>query len=579
MSRLRTPALAVLACALANWHTPALGQSLVPDRALIQAADVGSSQPSAGAIQFEIFSNRSQWSGAQLLPAFPSGVSPSDVLPTSFEEVLPDDSGSEDANPDDVLPPSQDPNRSDVGEVQPPSTAPANPDGEERPLTDRGQNLGTIRLPPMPKRVPRDVPAKARKVEGEFGDGLTAKTEDGYFSLTFHNLTQGDGRFFNPTGNPLVDSFIIPRQRWYVLGNVSPNVRYYTVINRGYGSLDLLDAFIDINFGVIDPEKLQVRIGRMKTPYSYEYIKISETDLIAPERSVFIGNFAGNRQDGFMVHGDLLEKHFEYAVGLFNGPRRSFQAYTDAKNPYFFTNFKPFRSAPDNFIFQQLNLGGSFNCGDELNPVQPAALRTANDQSPSATAANVSPTFLTFNSNAFEDGWRMQWSADLVWYYRALGFMAAYQGGFATYGVSPVALNSAFTNATSPTQTHVPMSGYNFTTWYFLTGEEITRRVFLVEPRRVFHSFIEGGTGAIELFARYAYARLGDQVYSNGLVNAKDWSNQAGVTDVGVNWYLNHYTKLTFDYQYSNFGRPVTWGPNQFSSFCNIFWCRAQVFF
>ena len=77
----------------------------------------------------------------------------------------------------------------------------------------------------------------------------------------FHNLTQVDYRGFNPKGDPLNSGFVVPRQRWYVVGNVSQYFRYYTVINRGYGSLDLLDAFVDMNFGYIDREKFQIRVG------------------------------------------------------------------------------------------------------------------------------------------------------------------------------------------------------------------------------------------------------------------------------------------------------------------------------
>ena len=49
------------------------------------------------------------------------------------------------------------------------------------------------------------------------------------------------------------------------------------------------------------------RIGRMKTPYLYEYFSIAEGDLIAPERSLFAGNLAVNRQIGAMFLGELFE--------------------------------------------------------------------------------------------------------------------------------------------------------------------------------------------------------------------------------------------------------------------------------
>ena len=112
------------------------------------------------------------------------------------------------------------------------------------------------------------------------------------------------------------------------------------MINRGYGAIDLLDAFININFD----RRIQFRIGsRFKTPTSYEYYQIAEGDLIAPERSIFIGNLAGNRQDGAMFHGQILEKTTEWAAGIFNGPRRSFQDFNNDKDLFLFWNICPFQ--------------------------------------------------------------------------------------------------------------------------------------------------------------------------------------------------------------------------------------------
>lgn len=249
--------------------------------------------------------------------------------------------------------------------------------------------LGTITLPPMPDNIPK-LPSKNRKVTAEFGDGLTLKTDDNYFSLTFHNLTQVDYRGFVPSGDPLHSQFIIPRQRWYFVGNISPYVRYYTVISRGYSSLDLLEAWTDWKVGDIDREKLQFRIGRMKTPYSYEWIKMAAPDLIGNERSVFINNLGTNRQIGVMAHGELMNKKLEYAIGLFNGARHSFEDYNSGKDLFTFVNTKPFLDG-DNELLEQLNLSGSWNWGNEHNAALPFALRTANNLSGSAAAATSSP--------------------------------------------------------------------------------------------------------------------------------------------------------------------------------------------
>jgi phosphate-selective porin OprO/OprP len=114
--------------------------------------------------------------------------------------------------------------------------------------------------------------------------------------------------------------------------------------------------------------------------------------------------------------------------------------------------------------------------------------------------------------------------------------------------------------------------------FYFITGEEITRRVELLQPRRPYAP--RGvGPGAVELFARFANLELGNNVFTSGLVNPAEWSNRANVTDLGVNWYLHHYVKITLDWQYSDFGKPVYLAAGKMTRFENLFWFRTQVFF
>lgn len=504
--------------------------------------------------------------------------------------------------------------RSALGTVMPPEGSAEEEEGLRGPSLRgpapprRVGSLGTVGIPEgkaaaeeeAAEEYQPDLEAKRRKVSTTFGNGLTWRTDDDYFELRFHNLTQVDARMFNPAGDPLHDNFFIPRQRWYFQGHVSEYIDYYTVINRGYGPLDLLDAFADIKLGDIDKEKLQFRVGRMKTPYTYEYIKISENDLIAPERSVYVGNLAGNRQMGGMFHGQLLEKRFEYALGLFNGPRRSFQDFNNGKDLYWFMNTKPFLKTRIEAL-KELNLGGSFNFGNERNPAQPFSLRTANDQSSSSAAANLSPTFFRFNPNAFENGIRMQWSGDLAYYYKSFGCIAGYQGGYQDYSISKVTIPSRenihlgtdeFTGIGSPIHTRVRSTGYSVAMFYFLTGEEITRRVELLEPRRPLGEIShvrgeeseKGRLGAVELFARFANLHLSDNVFSSTafgvpLADPTTSANNANVTDIGFNWYLNHYVKLTFDWQYAAYNRPVLLTTTTTTGFNNLFWFRTQVFF
>ncbi len=416
---------------------------------------------------------------------------------------------------------------------------------------------------------------KPRKINTTVSNGLKWTSEDDEFQVVLHNLTQAETRNFPGAGgqSPLKSQFFIPRQRLYFTGRVTKNVEFYTVINRGYGSLDLLDAFIDLDF---DP-RAKFRVGRTKTPTSYEYYQIAEGDLIAPERSLYTGNLSGNRQDGFMFLGQVLEKRAEYALGVFNGPRRSFQDFNNDKDLYAFFNFRPFEYDESLPGLKYFNVGGEYDFGNESNPVQPSSFHTANDQSSAAsnaTLASLSPTFLVLNNNVREYGPRDHYSAWVAWYYKSFNLLAQYDGGGQDYALG-----------TGTSKIHVPTQGFFVQGYYFLTGEQITRRVD-IRPLKNF-AFKNGrltGPGAIEVQSRISTLDLGRSVFDGGLADPNLWANHAYAVDTGINWYLNQYTKIYFDWQHSGFNQGVfngnaVRGPAELTRSINLIWLRFQLFF
>ncbi len=416
---------------------------------------------------------------------------------------------------------------------------------------------------------------KPRSIKTTVANGLRFTSDDDEFQLIFHDLTQVEYRSFPGLGghSVLKDSFFIPRQRFYFQGRATKNVEFYTVLNRGYGSIDLLDAFITLNY---DP-RARFRFGRMKTPTSYEYYQIAEGDLIAPERSLYTGNYSGNRQEGAMFLGSVLEKRAEYAIGVFNGPRRSFQDFNYDKDLFAFFNVRPFEKNENLSALKYFNVGGEFDFGNELNPVQPSSLRTANDQSTAASGAALnilSPSFLTFNNNVNENGFRDHYSAWIAWYYKSFNLLAQYDGGLQNYSTGP-----------NSTRIAVPIQGYFVQAYYFLTGEEISRRVD-IKPLKNF-AFKGGklqGPGAIEVHSRFSALNLGGNVFTGGLADPNIWSNSAYIVDTGANWYLNEYTKIYFDWQYAGFGDGVfngsdARGKTRLTRDTNLLWLRFQLFF
>ena len=326
------------------------------------------------------------------------------------------------------------------------------PNARERSGIDAEGSDGRTYVREAPSSVRNKKPARVL-----FDEGIEFSSEDDEFKLNFHDLTQAEYRGFpNHDQGTLKDQFFVPRQRWYFTGQATKNVEFYTDINRGYGAIDLLDAFITLNISQSltnktaeevgsgaqgasgrttvnrargsDP-RLRFRVGRMKTPYLYEYFSIAEGDLIAPERSLYAGNFAGNRQDGAMFLGDVLDDRVGYTLGLFNGPRRSFQDYNSDKDVFFSLNTRPFLHSEELKALKYFNIGGGITGGFENNPTQPNALTTAADQTPNATVNTLSPTFLTFNNNTVERGKRVQYAGHIAWFWDSFMLLAEYGGG------------------------------------------------------------------------------------------------------------------------------------------------------
>lgn len=310
----------------------------------------------------------------------------------------------------------------------------------------------------------------------------------------------------------------------------------------------------------------------MKTPYLYEYFSIAEGDLIAPERSIYAGNLAGNRQDGIMLLGDILDDQMTYAMGIFNGPRRSFQDYNTSKDLFLYLNSRPFLQAESWTALKYLNLGGSLYGGYQNNPAQPSVFTTANDETASnATAITLSPAFLVLNPNVMEQSIRLQTAAHLAYFYQSFMFLAEYACGFNGYGL----------NGVPDSTVEVPMRGYMFQAAYFLTGETLTRRVNVIRPLHDF-GYSEGkfNYGAVEIHGRFSEMDIGNQIFNGGFADPTLWTNRVSATDIGMNWYLNYYTKIYFDWQHAMYATPITRGAGKgFMSTTDLFWLRFQLFF
>lgn len=407
---------------------------------------------------------------------------------------------------------------------------------------------------------PVSIPGKVR-----FGPGFEIKTDDDEYVFQFHNLTQLDHRGYWPTPSAAVplyrSTFGIPRQWWIFNGRLTKPFEYSVVPAFGFDSLNLLDAFLNIHYD----DRLQLKIGRYKTPFTYEFYNVPINGMINPERSLFFNNYGLNRDVGAMAWGQLFQKKFDYAVGLFNGSRNFYVDRNSTPDVVAYLDGRPLGDW-EGSVFENLHLGGSVDFGNQFQAVVPQVLRT-NVATTGSSFFGV--PFLAFNNNVIESGDRALWDAHTALYYRRLSAIAEYAGGFQDYATTAAPFN----------RSRVPIQSFYVQAAYFLTGETVSARGML-KPLRDFDVRPgRRGPGAIELASRYSYLDVGRQVFTDGLADRNLWSNRAWLLDVGVNWYLTQYVKFYFGWQHAEFGDPVSLGPGRFQFTNNMLWTRFQVFF
>ncbi len=451
----------------------------------------------------------------------------------------------------------------------PPTGSPGAPLGQPgasnaTPSRSGGASAPGQSFPPNPPPSNRfESPATLANEPGsvKFGPGFEFKTNDNEFFLQFHDLTQVDYRGYQQGGQvPVHDTFVMPRQWFIFSGRLTRPIGFLASLQHSTDTVSMLDTFIDLNY---DP-RIQGRIGRFKTPFTYEFLVEPIQAMINPERSVFFANFGLNRDVGAMAYGRLFEGTLDYAADVSNGTRNGYVANQNSKFFSAFVNTRLFRRA-EGSLLENLNIGGSMFTGNANEPVVPAQLRTA-----VAISGNgvLGVPFLTFNNNVVERGNQTFWDLHVAYFYKQLALLSEWGGGAQDYALG-----------SSTTRTRLGAQGYYVQAGYLLTGE--TRSgIGAVKP---FHPFSlrrgQRGPGAWELAARYESLDIGNQVFSAGLADPNTSANRVSIWDLGFNWWLSQYLKLAFEWEHADFNRPVIYAPGKFQSSSDMVLVRFQLYF
>ena len=403
---------------------------------------------------------------------------------------------------------------------------------------------------------------------GSVGPGFQFQTEDEEFQLQVHYESQIEARFWAQSDQvPANSGIFLPRQRIFFSGNITRPIEYEFAINRGSGgNLNLLNAFINLHFD----DRFELRFGRFFTPLPYDQYAISNYWLPTPERSVFTTNLSLNRQFGLMAWGYLFDKRLDYAAGVFNGSRNSFENLTNSMDFVAYFNARPFQESESLRFARFLNLGSSVAFGHQDQAPVPVSFRIGGGSPNTDTPGAGTTPFLILNRDVIERGDRLLGSVHAAYFYKGLSLIGEWQYGFGNYAT-----------LSRPTPAQVPFSGFYVTGGYFLTGEHVAQRsrVYPLRPFFPTNRKDRRGPGAWEVVGRVSELRLGEQIFTSGFADPDLWSNRAVTTELGVNWYWNEYVKLYMFWLHGDFADPVLYRPGGFQKTADMFWLRFQLYF
>jgi phosphate-selective porin OprO/OprP len=141
------------------------------------------------------------------------------------------------------------------------------------------------------------------------------------------------------------------------------------------------------------------------------------------------------------------------------------------------------------------------------------------------------------------------------------------------------------TNTATGIQALERVNGYYIDLSYFLTGERYTgdglSGFSAIAPNRPFslhnHQY---GIGAWELGFQYAQLSLNKDVVAAGFADPLVNATQLNQLMLGINWYMNKYTKFSFDWLDARTNKAVPIGSNgSRTNHYDIFWTRVALMF
>ena len=378
-------------------------------------------------------------------------------------------------------------------------------------------------LPPGPapdSATPMTAPVTAPVSFGH--DGLLFTDEDKSTQLRVHGYIQGDGRFFSSDlKDQSPDKLLFRRIRPLFEGTLFKVLDFRFMPDFGQNNPQIQDLHLEWKLASF----ARPRIGKFKTPLSMEALR-SDSEATFPERSL-ASNLVPLREVGAQVGGAFLGDSITYAAGYFNGT-------PDGSNGNF-----DWRSSNEGVarVFLRPFLSGT------VAPLKGLGVGLAGS---SAHEHGALPrfktvgqnTFFKYSSKAVADGQHNRLTPQAWYYWGPLGLLGEYT-------ISSQEVRNRLNAG------RVSNQAWQATASFMLTGEKNSyagvrpRQAF--EPNKGFSHL-----GGWELAARYSRLRVDARAFP-AFADPKTSAAGAAEWGIGLNWYLNRFTRIMNSYEHTSF--------------------------
>lgn len=398
-------------------------------------------------------------------------------------------------------------------------------------------------------------------------DGMGLKSNNGDFSIKLHGLVQGDYRATD-VGDSTSGGWLIRKARPWIEGTLfgwidyritpefatttssvatSPSGTGATAVgSTTLGTPEVIDAFMDFKF----QPWLKVRAGKFKPFVGLARLQADTVGKFL-EQSMVTANLLPQRDVGAAIFGELFDAKLNYALGYSNGviDGGDQSIALDNNNDKEFTGrvfVEPFKGQEN--AFSGLGVGIAATKNNQRGSNTSSQLASYRSFSQNNFFSYITGSTVTNAQNAYANGDRVRWSPQMYYYNGPFGLMAEY--AWEKQEVSR--------GLTTKSLTH---DAWEMTASYILTGEKASYGD--VKPNQSYKPGGEGW-GAWEIVARYNEMNLDGDTFI-GTTTATSNTNNTALADItksaksakgvgiGLNWYLNNYSRFSVDYERTKF--------------------------